>query len=111
MINRGYFMNKGALWNSIQDGIQNSIEVLADVFSKKSEDQIAVLLKQGIFATISPVGLRVAQMVATVQFDGDSGRRAKQINLHPTPAIAWNRQLCIQTKFPVCCGQSFESSI
>ena len=85
--------------------------MLADVFGKKPEDQIAVLLKQGIFTTISPVGVRVAQMLATVQFDGDSGRRAKQINLHATPAIEWNRQLRIQTKLSVRCGQGFESSI
>lgn len=31
------------------------------------------------------------QMLATVQFDGDSRWRAKQINLHSTPAIEWNR--------------------
>jgi hypothetical protein len=37
--------------------------VLADVFGKKPENQIAVLLKQGIFTTISPVGVRVAQML------------------------------------------------
>ncbi len=85
--------------------------MLADIFGKESEDQIAVLLKQGIFTTISPVGVCVTQMLATVQFDGDSRWRAKQINLHATPAIEWNRQFCIQTKLSVRCGQGFESSI
>jgi hypothetical protein len=85
--------------------------VLADVFGKKPKDPIAVLLKQGVFTTISPVGIRVAQVLASVQFDGDSGSRTKQINLHATPAIEWNRQLYVQTKLSVRCGQSFESSI
>ena len=67
--------------------IGQTIEVLADVFGEKPENQIAALLKQGVFTTISSIGVRVAQMLATVQFDGDSGRRTKQINLHATPAI------------------------
>ena len=41
--------------------------MLADIFGKESEDQIAVLLKQGIFTTISPVGVCVTQMLATVR--------------------------------------------
>jgi len=85
--------------------------MLADIFGKKPEDQIGVLLKQGIFTTIAPVGVRVAQTLATVQFDGDSGWCAKQINLHATPAIEWNWQLRIQAKLSVRCRQSFESSM
>ena len=85
--------------------------MLADVFGEKPEDQITALLKQGILTTISAVGLRVAQMLATVQLYGDPGWRTKQINLHATPAIECNWQLRIQTKLSVRCGQSFESSI
>jgi hypothetical protein len=55
--------------------------VLADVFGKKPENQIAVLLKQSIFTAISPVGVRIAEMLATVQFDGDSAK--------PRGLVAW----------------------
>jgi hypothetical protein len=48
------------------------IEILADVFGKEAEDQITVLLKQSIFATITPVGVRVAQMLAAIQFDREA---------------------------------------
>ena len=55
-----------------QDGIQNLIEILTNVFGKEAEDQIAVFLQQSILATITPVCIRVAQMLATIQFDRDA---------------------------------------
>ena len=74
-----------------QNGIQNLVEILANVLGEKPEDQIAVLLKQGIFSTISPVGVRVAQMLAAVQFNGESGLHTQEVDLHATPTIEWNR--------------------
>jgi hypothetical protein len=48
------------------------IEFLANVFGKEPENQITVLLKQSILAAVSPVGLRVAKMLADIQLDGNS---------------------------------------
>ena len=54
---------------SPQDGIQNLIEILTDVFGQEAEDPVAVLLQQSILATITPVGVGVAQMLPAIQFD------------------------------------------
>jgi len=73
--------------HSPQDSIQNLIEILTNVFGQEPEDQIAVLLKQSILATIAPVGLRVAQMLAAIQFDGEARGRAKQsTSMRPQPS-------------------------
>jgi hypothetical protein len=48
------------------------IEILPNIFGKEAEDQIAVLLKQGIFAAISPVSVRAPKVLAAIQLDGDS---------------------------------------
>jgi hypothetical protein len=87
------------------------IEILTDVFGQESEDPIAVLLKQSILATIAPVGVRITQMLAAIQFDGEAWPLAKQINFHATPSIEGNGKLDVQMKLSGCFRQCFESPV
>ena len=69
-----------------QNGVQDDIEMFAHVFRQESQDQISVLLQESILSAIPPVGLGVSQVLGSVQFDGHTGVRAKQIDFHP-PAV------------------------
>jgi len=87
------------------------IEIFAHVFSQEPEDQIAVLLKQSILATIAPVGVRVTEMLAAIQFDRDFQRRAEQVDFHAAPPIEGNGKLGVQMKLCGCFGKCFESPV
>ena len=49
--------------------IQNLIEALANVFAEEPQYIIAVLLEQNVFAPITPVSVRIVEVLAAIQFD------------------------------------------
>jgi hypothetical protein len=51
------------------DGIQNFIEALANIFTEKPQHMIPVFLEQYIFTPIAPVSLDVLEMLASIEFD------------------------------------------
>src|SRR5260370_10281467 len=51
------------------DGIQNLIEALANIFAQKPQHMISVLLQQNILAPVTSVRLGISQVLNTIQFD------------------------------------------
>ena len=72
--------------------------MLARVIGQEAGDPTAVLLKRSLLATITPVGVRAAQMLAAIQFDWDFRSRADQVHFHAPPAIKENGRSVIQGK-------------
>src|SRR5690348_9749466 len=56
----------------------------------------AVLLEQNILAPITPVSIRIIQMLATIQFNCYVCICVEQVNFHSAPTIERNRQFCIE---------------
>ena len=67
------------------DGIQNLIEALANIFAQKPQHMISVLLEelaQNILAPITSVRLGISQVFTTIQFDCYLGFCAQQVHFH-----------------------------
>ena len=75
-----------------QDGVQDSVEVLDDIFSEETEDEAAVLLKQAIFTPVAPVGDRIGQVLRTIELHGDPKIAAEHVDFHLAPAVEGNGQ-------------------
>ena len=43
--------------------------MLANILCKKSQNEIAVFLQQGVFLPVASIGVRIIQMLGTIQFD------------------------------------------
>ncbi len=50
-------------------------------------------------------------MLRPIQFNGDAGVHAQQIDFHSTLAVKRNRQVHIQTESSLCFGESFKATI
>ena len=78
------------------DGTQNLIEALANIFAQKPQHMISVLpwsplepwssLEQNILAPITSVRLGNSQVLTTIQFDCYLGFCAQQVHLHSAPS-------------------------
>ena len=53
-----------------QDRIEHRVQFPADIFSKKTQHQVTVLLQQLIFPAIATVRNRVREMLRAVQLHG-----------------------------------------
>ena len=49
--------------------VQNLIETLSHVFRQEAQHEVAVLLQQNVLPPVSPIGVGVIQILATIQFD------------------------------------------
>ena len=45
-----------------QDGVKHMVQVFTGIFGKESQNEISILLQQGIFPPLPPVRLRVSHM-------------------------------------------------
>jgi hypothetical protein len=72
---------------SALDGVQDIVQVLAEVFGKESEDEITVFLECDVLPTVTPVSFGVGQMLRSVQFDYQAQFFAKQIHFHAALCI------------------------
>jgi len=95
----------------LQYGIQDAIEILADILCKKSQNEIAVLLQQSVFPAITPVGFWIGEMLRTIEFQDDTQRLVEEIDLHLTMAIERNWYPKVQLKASFRLGKSFKTPI
>src|SRR6266566_8372317 len=51
------------------DRVQHHVEILAHIFGKKAQHEIAVLLEQLILAAVSAIRIGTFQMLRAIQFD------------------------------------------
>ena len=51
-----------AMRHGTEDGIEDVVEMLADILCQEPQDEVPVLLQQRVFAPVTAVGMRVIQM-------------------------------------------------
>ena len=65
-----------------QNGVKNMVQMFARIFRQEAQNEISILLQQGIFSPVTPVSLGISQMLRTVQFDDHIRLRTKEVHLH-----------------------------
>jgi len=67
-----------------QHGVEHQVEFLPDVFCQKAKNEVVVLLKELVLASIPAVRHGVREVLGTVQFDRDArGRFVSEILYRP----------------------------
>ena len=89
-----------------QDSIEHHVEFPPHVFRQNTKDEVVVLLKELVLASVPSVRCSVREMLGAVQFDRDARIGAEQIDLQPTLAIEWNWERDVETKSPLGCCRS-----
>ena len=80
------------------DGIEDVIEVLAEVFGEEAEDEIPMLLERGILATVATIGGGISQMLTAIQFDDETEFLPEEINFHSALCIKGDGELGVQAE-------------
>ena len=75
-----------------QNCVEHIVEILCQVFGEKSQHEIPILLQQLVFAPVATVSDRIGQVLRAVQFNGDAGVFAQEIDFHSAAAIERNGQ-------------------
>ncbi len=52
-----------------QEGVQNRIKALANIFGKEPQHEISMPLKQRVLAPVAPIRFGVREMLSAVQLD------------------------------------------
>ena len=75
--------------------VQHVIEPLAQVLRQKAKHKVTVLLQQGVLPPVTPLRLRVRQVLRPIHLDHQLGRRAQEIHFHRSTMVEGQRQLGI----------------
>jgi hypothetical protein len=84
-----------------QDSIEHQVEFPPHVFRQNPKDEVVVLLKELVLASVPSVSCSVREMLGAVQLDRDARIGAEQIDLQPTLAVEWNWERDVETKSPL----------
>jgi len=87
------------------------IETLADILGQEPQHEIAVLLKQGVFTPISTIGLRIDQVLQSVQFYSQARIGIQQIHFHFALSVKRNWQFNVQAELTGGLQQRFQTMI
>ncbi len=71
----------------------------------------AVLLEENVLAPITPVSVRILEMLAAVQLNRYACICVEEVNFHSAPTIKGNRQFCIEPESSGGCRQCFQPTI
>jgi hypothetical protein len=91
-----------------QDGVKNMVQVFAGILGKESQNEISMLLQQGIFPPVPPV--RLSHMLRAIQLDDDTSPHAKEVHLHLPITVKRNWQLHVQAKAAGSLGQRLQTT-
>lgn len=78
--------------------LQHRFQVSGEIFREEAQDRVAVLLKQSVLVPIWTIGLSVAQMQRSIDFDGDTSVFAEKIDFHAALSVEWNPKLMVEAK-------------
>lgn len=88
--------------------VEDTVQMLANILCEESQNKIAVFLQQSVFPTVAPIGVRIIQMLGTIQFDGQPCICTKQIHLHRAPLAEWNLQFCVEVESTAGLGKRLQ---
>jgi len=81
-----------------KNGIQNLVQVLADILCQESQNKVPVLLKRTILSAVTAIGISVREMLCSIQFDHEPILGAEKIDFHSSHPLKRNGKLDIQAK-------------
>lgn len=88
----------GASREGTEDAVEDGVELFADVFGEESQDEVAVLLEEVVLAAVTAVGLGAGEMVGTVEFDGEAGGFAEEVDFHAAGAVEGNGEVGVEAE-------------
>ena len=91
-----------------ENRVEDTVQMLANILCKKSQNEIAVFLQQGVFQPVTPIGVRITQMLGTIQFDGQPCICTKQIHLHQALLAEWNLQFGVEVESTARLGKRLQ---
>ena len=72
--------------NHTQHGIQNCVEVLAEVVGEEAEDEVSVCLQEHVFAAVAAVGFS-GEVLRAIEFDDDPRFGVEEVHFHFADAV------------------------
>ena len=94
-----------------QDGVENGLQLLADVLSQKAQHEVAVLLQQLVLPPIAAIRDRIGQVLSAIEFDGQVRIRAQQVDFKCAEAVERNRLGHIDTEASARLPQRIQSPV
>lgn len=61
-----------------QDGVEDGVQIPADVFGQEAEDEVAVLLQHPVLSTVPSIGGRIRQVLRAIHTLSVSGVRRER---------------------------------
>lgn len=74
-----------------ENGVEDVIQILAKILGKEAWNEIAVLLEQGVFASIATIGIGIGEVSLAIEFDDEPGLGVEEIDFHHPAAVEWDR--------------------
>ena len=93
-----------------QNGVQNLIQMFADILREKTQDEIPVLLEESVLAAIAAVGVCVGQVLCAIEFENQACLGTHEVHFHSAFSIEWDRKFGIQAEATGSFGQGFQSA-
>ena len=94
-----------------ENPVQHMVEMLSDVCGEESQDEIAVLLEEGVFAPVAAVGIYIGQVLVVVQFEDEAQLSTQEIHFHVTGVIKRDWQLDVEPKMVFGSRQCLQAAI
>jgi len=70
-----------------QDGVEDVVEIRANICCQKAQNEIVVLLKQHVLATVATVRIGVGKVLIAVKLDCYSGICTETMFPHPSKGM------------------------
>ncbi len=84
------------------DLVEDLPEVFGGVGGEEAEDEVAVLLQEGVFAAVTAPGVLVGEVLRAVEFDGEVRFGAEEVDFHRALLGEGDREFGIELEFSAC---------
>ncbi len=100
---------RSAVTERSYDGVEHHIQLLAHVFGKEAQHQIAVLLQQLVLTPVSAVRDGIREMLCTVQLHRHTRIGTQEIDFQCPETVERNRQRDVDAETPLGLRQGLQS--
>lgn len=91
-------MNPALMDQGANDLVENLVQMSSDVFGKKSQNVITILLQQAVLFPVAPIGVSIAEMLRSIEFNNQSISGIKKIDFHMAATAKGNWQIAVQAE-------------
>jgi hypothetical protein len=94
-----------------QDCIEHHIQLLAHILSKKSQYEVAVLLKQSILPSVATIRCGIREMLRAIQFYCYARIGTQQVDFKCSEAVERDRQRHVEAETCLGLRQGFQAPV